>query len=279
MRNMNLRESHYIIKKGTILRARNLTDLEKVFEIALEGGESLDHEPGQFVQVSLFGVGEAPISVCSSPTKRESFEICVRAVGKFTRALHKLESGDELGIRGPFGKGFPVTILEGNDIIMIAGGLGIVPLRSLINYVIDNRRDFGRVNILLGCRTPSSVLFGEEVESWQERIDVEFSCTVDSVGEEQWRGNIGLITSLIPGVNLNPSHTFAAVVGPPIMYKYVLIELLRKKIPERQILVSLERRMKCGLGKCGHCQLEQYYCCKDGPVFRYDQIKGLKGAI
>jgi len=279
MKKMELKDSHYTIKKGSILHARHLTDEEKIFEISLPGGGSLDHEPGQFVQVSLFGVGEAPISVCSSPTKRESFEICVRAVGKFTRALQKLEAGDEVGIRGPFGHGFPVTILEGNDILMVAGGLGIVPLRSLINYVIDNRRDFGRVEILLGCRTPSNMLFGEEVEYWQERIDVEFNCTVDSVGSELWRGNIGLITTLIPGVNLNPSRTFAVVVGPPVMYKFVISEMLKKQIPERQILVSLERHMKCGLGKCGHCQIGQYYCCKDGPVFRYDQIKNLKGAI
>lgn len=279
MKKMELKDSHYYIRKGSILRSRFLTDMEKVYEIALPGGESLDHEPGQFVQVSLFGIGEAPISVCSSPTKRETFEICVRAVGKFTRALHKLEAGDEVGIRGPFGQGFPVTILEGNDILMVAGGLGIVPLRSLINFVMDNRRDFGRVNILLGCRTPGSLLFGDEVGYWQERIDVEFNCTVDSIGKEMWQGNIGLITSLIPGVNLNPSRTFAVVVGPPVMYKYVIRELLKKAIPERQILVSLERHMKCGLGKCGHCQIEQYYCCKDGPVFRYDQIKNLKGAI
>lgn len=273
-----IKDSEYEIKVGKIVRTKQMTDLEKLFEIELPGGQPLDHEPGQFVQVSIFGVGEAPISISSSPTQKGTFEICVRKVGKLTNALHKLEAGAEVGIRGPFGKGFPVQILEGNDLLFVAGGLGIVPLRSLINYVIDNRRDFGRVEICLGCKTPKDMLFGDEVESWQERLDVEFNCTVDR-GAPDWKGNIGLITSLIPGINLDPSRTFAVVVGPPIMYKYVIAELLKKDIPERQIFLSLERHMKCGLGKCGHCQIGNVYCCQDGPVFRYSKIKDLKGAI
>jgi sulfhydrogenase subunit gamma (sulfur reductase) len=278
MKTLVVKDSEYQIKKGKILRARMMTDIEKLFEIELPHGESLDHEPGQFVQVSIFGVGEAPISVSSSPTKRGSFELCVRAVGKVTQALHKLEAGDEVGIRGPFGKGFPVRILAGNDLLFVAGGLGIVPLRSLINYVIDNRRDFGKVTILLGCRTPDDMLFGCEVEEWNKRMDVNFSCTVDKA-DPDWAGNVGLITSLIPGVNLVPNRTFAVVVGPPIMYKYVIRELLAKNIPERQIYLSLERHMKCGLGKCGHCQIGPYYCCQEGPVFSYDKIKDVKEAI
>ena len=273
-----LKDSLYTLKRGKVMRTRRLTDMEKLFEIALPEGESLDHEPGQFVQVSMFGIGEAPISICSSPTKRESFDLTVRKVGKLTTKLHELEAGDEVGIRGPYGKGFPVTFMEGFDIMIVGGGIGIVPLRSLINYIIDNRRDFGKVDILLGCKTPSDMLFGDEVETWQKRVDVDFSCTVDRA-DEDWKGNIGLITSLIPGVNLDPRRTFAAVVGPPIMYKFVIQELLKKQIPEKQILVSLERHMKCGLGKCGHCQVEQYFCCQDGPVFRYDMIKDLEGAI
>jgi len=255
-----LKDSLYTQVRGKILHIRQLTDLEKLFEIALPEGQSLDHEPGQFVLVSIFGVGEAPFSICSSPTKRDSFEITVRNVGRLTGALHLLEPGDEVGIRGPYGKGFPVTLMVGNDILIVGGGLGIVPLRSLINYIIDNRRDFGRVDILLGCRTPQNMLFGD-------RADPE------------WTGNIGRITSLLPGVNLDPHRTFATVVGPPVMYKFVIQELRKKQIPDRQILVSLERRMKCGLGKCGHCQIEHLYCCQDGPVFTYEQIKDLEGAI
>lgn len=278
MRTLQIHDSEYIIKKGKIIRTKQMTEQEKFFEIMLENGENLDHEPGQFVEVSLFGVGEAPLSVSSSPTKRGTFELCVRNVGKFTSALHKLEAGDEVGIRGPFGKGFPAQFLEGNDLVFVAGGLGIVPLRSLINYVIDNRRDFGKVTILLGCKTPKDMLFGDEIEEWNKRLDVNFNCTVDRSAPD-WKGNVGLITSLIPGVTLDPARTYAVVVGPPIMYKFVIKEILAKKIPERQILVSLERHMKCGLGKCGHCQIENLYCCQDGPVFTYDKIKNIKGAL
>ena len=153
-----------------------------------------------------------------------------------------------------------------------------MPLRSLINYVIDNRRDFGKVTILLGCKTSQDMLFSDEYEHWTKRLDVNFNCTVDKA-DPDWKGNVGLITSLIPGINLDADRTFAIVCGPPIMYKFVLVELIKKKIPEKQIYVSLERHMKCGLGKCGHCQIEELYCCQDGPVFSYDQIKDKKEAI
>ncbi|OGC04280.1 oxidoreductase [candidate division WOR-1 bacterium RIFOXYA12_FULL_43_27] len=278
MKKLLLKDSKYEIKKSKIIKVTTLTDLEKFFEIELPGGDSLDHDPGQFVEVSILGVGEAPISVSSSPTKLGSFEMVVRKVGRFTSALHQLKEGDEIGIRGPFGKGFPVRILEGNDLVFVAAGLGIVPLRSLINFVIDNRRDFGKVSILLGCRTPQNMLFGDEVAEWTKRLDVNFSCTVDRA-DPDWKGNVGMITSLIPGVTLEPERTFAVIVGPPVMYKFVIAELLKKQIPERQILVSLERNMKCGLGKCGHCQINGLYCCQDGPVFSYDKIKGVPEAL
>lgn len=278
MKKAVVKDSEYIIKKGRILFTRQMTENEKFYEIMLPDGESLKHEPGQFVQVSLFGVGEAPISVSSSPTKYGSFDLVVRGVGRFTHALNKLKTGDEVGIRGPFGRGFPIRILEGNDILFIAGGIGIVPLRSLINYVIDNRRDFGRVTILFGCKTPDDMLFSDEITEWGRRMDLEFKCTVDK-GDPDWKGNVGLITALIPDVDLVPAKTFAVVCGPPVMYRYVIRELLTKAIPERQIYLSLENHMKCGLGKCGHCQINDYYCCKDGPVFSYDEIKTKKEAF
>ena len=178
----------------------------------------------------------------------------MRAVGKVTRALHRLEAGDEIGVRGPFGHGFPIRILEGNDLLIVAGGLGIAPLRSLIHYVLDNRRDFGKTHILLGCRTPGDMLFADEIDDWRRRMDVHSECTVDRAAPE-WTGHVGRITTLIPGVDIEPERTFAVVVGPPVMYKFVVRELLAKNIPERQILLSLERHMKCGVGKCGHCQI------------------------
>ena len=278
MKILKPKDSEYEIKKGRILRVKKITDSEKLFEIVLPGGENLNHEPGQFVMISLLGVGEAPFSISSSPTKLGSFELVIRDVGKLTHALHRLKAGDEVGIRGPFGKGFPVHILEGSDLLFVAGGLGIVPLHSLINYAIDNRRDFGKVNILLGCGKPEDLLFSDELDEWTRRLDVNFECTVDRA-DSGWKGNIGLITMLIPGVNLDPVRTFAVVVGPPIMYKFVISMLLEKGIPERQILISLERHMKCGLGKCGHCQINGIYCCQEGPVFSYDKIKNIRESI
>jgi sulfite reductase subunit B len=278
MEKMVIKDSGYKLEKAKILRTKQLTDKEKLFEIALGNGQPLDHEPGQFIMLSLLGIGEVPISVASSPSGRDSFDVCVRAVGKVTNALHKLKAGDEIGIRGPYGKGFPTRELQGNDLLIIAGGLGLAPLRSLIHYVLDNRRDFGKVHILLGCKQPKELLFGDELEEWNERTDLYYACTVDRA-DPDWAGNVGLITTLIPGVDIEPARTFAAVVGPPVMYNFVIKELLAKGIPERQILLSFERNMKCGNGKCGRCQIQNLYCCQDGPVFHYEKIKNLSEAM
>jgi len=278
MKTLKLKDSEYEIKIGKITRVKRITALEKLFEITLPEKECISHISGQFVVLSRLGIGEAPFSISSSPTKLCSFELVIRNVGKLTQALHDLDVGDEVGIRGPFGKGFPVHILEGSDLLFIAGGIGIVPLRSLIHYAIDNRRDFGKVNILLGCNSPKNMLFRDEFNKWSKRMDLNFECTVDRA-DPDWKGNVGLITSLIPGISLVPERTFALVIGPPVMYKYVIAELLKKEIPERQIIISLERHMKCGLGKCGHCQINNLYCCQDGPVFSYDKIKNIKESI
>lgn len=274
MEKVVLKDSSYRLKKANILQTKKLTANEKFFEIALKDGSSLDHEPGQFIMVSLLGIGEVPISICSSPAKRDSFDLCVRAVGKVTRSLHKLKTGDEIDIRGPYGKGFPIRIFEGNDLLIIAGGLGIAPLRSLITYVLDNRRDFGKVHILFGCKEPKDMLFSDELEDWNKRTDLHYACTVDRA-DPDWAGNVGVITTLIPGVDIEPLRTFASVVGPPVMYNFVIKELIAKGIPERQILLSFERNMKCGNGKCGRCQIQNLYVCQDGPVFHYEQIKNL----
>jgi sulfite reductase subunit B len=271
-----MKTSPYKPMKGKIIQARMLTEKEKFFRIELEGKINLSHEPGQFVMVSIFGFAEAPISVCSSPTDKGYFELTVRNVGVFTNRLHQLGKGDIVGIRGPFGRGFPLDHMFGYDLVIVGGGLGIVPLRSLIRYIMHNKNDFGNVKILLGCRTPREMLFGDETQEWMKRSEIKMDCTVDKADEE-WRGNVGLITTLIPGVDINPARTYAVVVGPPIMYKFVIKELLKKNIPPHQIIVSLERRMRCGLGKCGHCQIEGVYVCQSGPVFNYAQLESFKG--
>jgi len=271
-------ESLYNPMEGTIIETRQMTATEKWFKIELPGKKDLGHNPGQFVEVSFLGLGEAPISISSSPTQKGYFELCVRNAGKITSKMHTLKVGDKLGIRGPFGHGFPVDELKGKDLLFVAGGLGIAPLRSFINFVVDKRKDFGKVSLLLGCKEPSQLLYKEEIDRWSALTDLYCRCTVDRTAPE-WKGNVGLITELIPGVDLDVKQTYAVVCGPPIMYKFVIIKLIEKKLPEKQILVSLERRMKCGVGKCGHCQIQHLYCCQDGPVFSFHKIKGLEGAI
>jgi sulfhydrogenase subunit gamma (sulfur reductase) len=272
-------ESVYAPTMSRLLKKEQMTDLEKLFVLELPDGQHLGNEPGQFVEVSLFGIGEAPISISSSPSRSNgTFELCVRRVGDVTNALHTLEPGALVGVRGPFGHAFPVDRMKGKDILFAAGGLGLAPLRSLINEVLDSRGSFGRVIVLYGTKQPSEILFKDELLEWAERDDVEFHMTVDR-GDDTWRGHVGVITTLFPRITVNPRNTVAATCGPPIMYRFVLMELLGKGIPETQIYLSLERRMKCGVGKCGHCQINQFYCCQDGPVFRYADIKGLEEAL
>jgi sulfhydrogenase subunit gamma (sulfur reductase) len=272
-------ESVYLPVMARVLKVEQMTELEKLFTVQLPGARSLGNEPGQFVEVSLMGIGEAPISITSSPSRTNgTFELCVRRIGDLTSAMHRLVPGDVIGVRGPFGHGFPIGRMRGKDILFAAGGLGLPPLRSLINQVLDERGAFGRVIILYGTNHPSAVLFKDELDEWAARDDVEFHLTVDR-GSDDWTGNVGVITTLFPKITINPRNTVAATVGPPIMYRFVLMELLGKGIPETQIYLSLERRMKCGVGKCGHCQINDLYCCQDGPVFTYAQIKGLEEAL
>lgn len=262
-----------------ILDIKPLTELEKVFTFELPNGRPLGHRPGQFVEVSVLGVGEAPISISSSPSRSsKSFELCVRRVGDVTSALHSLKPGDRVGIRGPFGRGFPFEKFRGKDLLFAPGGLGLAPLRSLINQVIDERAMFGRVVILYGARNPGELLFKDELKRWDEMEDVELYLTVDR-GDDSWTGNTGVITTLFRNISVYPRNTVAATCGPPIMYRFVMMELFGKGISEGNIWLSLERRMKCGVGKCGHCQINNVYACQSGPVFSYKEIKGLEEAL
>jgi NAD(P)H-flavin reductase len=272
-------ESIYAPEMARLVAVRPQTELETLFTIELPQGHSLDHTPGQFVMLSIPGVGEAPISITSSPSRSDgSFELCVRRAGDVTGVLHRLEKGDWVGVRGPFGRGFPIERMRGKDLLFAPGGLGLAPLRSLINQVLDGRKDYGRVIILYGARRPSDLLFRDELEEWSERKDVDLFVTVDR-GDEEWDGHVGVITTLFPQVTVDPHSTIAVTCGPPVMYRFVLMEMLAKSIPESQIYLSLERRMKCGVGKCGHCQINHLLCCQQGPVFSYDQIKNVPEAL
>lgn len=231
-------ESIYIPTFAWVSKIQPLTVMEKVFTIELPRGVSLGHRPGQFVAVSLCGVGEAPISISSSPSRSNGkFELCVRQVGDVTKALHNLGEGARLGVRGPFGNGFPVEEFEGKDILFAPGGLGLAPARSVINQVLDHRKKYGRVIILYGAKNPSELLFKEELQEWGRRNDVEFHVTVDKA-DKDWIGNVGVITTLFPKITVNPRSTIAITIGPPVMYRFVLMELLGKGIPEDQVWVS-----------------------------------------
>ncbi|MGD9497233.1 MAG: FAD/NAD(P)-binding protein [Armatimonadota bacterium] len=255
-----------------------MTEMMVLLRLQPVSGEPLDHEPGQFLQISLPGYGEAPISFCSSPTQLDSFELCVQAVGNLSEAMHDLRPGDFVGVRGPYGHGFPVDAMKGRDIVIVAGGIGIAPLRSLINCMADRRDHFGRVVIVYGARTPADRLFLEDLAAWEAREDFETYFTVDEP-DEAWTGRTGVVTIPLREVDIDPQRTTAAVVGPPVMYRYVAMELLNKQMSKDDILFSLERRFKCGMGKCGHCQLNDLYVCQDGPVFRYSQLLGRSEAI
>jgi len=271
--------SIYMPTPARITAVKDMTALEKLFTIELPSGYSLNHRPGQFVQISVLGVGEAPISISSSPGRSNgSFEVCVRRVGNVTNALHTLQPGAMVGVRGPFGRPFPVERFRGKDILFVPGGLGLAPLRSLINEVLDERGKYGRVIILYGTRSPAEILFRDEIAQWQQRSDLEFLMTVDRA-DESWTGNVGVVTTLFSKIQIHPRNMVAVVVGPPVMYRFVLIELLGKGIGEGNIWFSFERHMKCGVGKCGHCQMHHIYTCQEGPAFSYAEIKHLEEAL
>lgn len=271
-------KSLYAPAIATVTRNDPMTTTERIFEIEMPGGKPLGHQPGQFVEVSVFGIGEAPISISSSPTRGNRFELVVRRIGSVTTALHNLPVGAKIGIRGPFGTTFPVEEARGRDLLFVGGGIGMVPLRSFIQYVLDRRDDYGRVVVFFGARSPKERLFTDELADWDARDDVEFLETVDR-GDETWKGNCGVITTLFPKVRLDPAKVLCTIVGPPVMYKFCIFEAHTMGLAAEHIFVSLERRMKCGVGKCGHCQIGHLYVCQDGPVFRYSDIQHLRGAI
>ena len=268
----------YEPEMARINKIEKLTNTERLFDMELTSGKSLGHKPGQFVELSIFGVGEAPISICSAPSKQPTFQLCVRGIGNVTRALHGKKPGDQVGIRGPFGNGFDLRDFKGKDVLFIAAGLGLAPLRSLIWSVLNARKDYGKVYILCGARNPQLLLFRDELNAWRMMSDVELHTTVD-VGDESWRGHVGVITTLIPLIKFNPENIQAAIVGPPVMYRFVIKELRNRRVEDKNIWMSLERKMKCGVGKCGHCQIYNTYVCQDGPVFSLDKLKNLPEAI
>ena len=268
----------YLPRLARIERITRLTEKERLFKIALDDKKELGHLSGQFIMLSIPGFGEAPISISSPPGRGYMFEICVRAVGNLTNALHSLTKGDMIWIRGPYGKGFPLNDIRGKDLLFIAGGIGLVPMRSLIKTVLNERPTFGKINLLYGVKSPDEILFKDEMSQWEGSGNISIHITIDKPHPE-WKGHTGVATTLMPPLKIDETKTAAIVVGPPIMYKYVIMSLGDKRISGHDIYISLERRMKCGLGKCGHCQINSIYVCQEGPVFRLSDIRYLREAI
>jgi sulfhydrogenase subunit gamma (sulfur reductase) len=274
-----LKSSIYLPEVALLIQKKKITPLDSFFEFELND-RSLGHLPGQFAEISIPGIGEAPISISSPPSDSNRFEMVIRNVGSVTNAVHSLEIGGQVGLRGPFGTSFPMNNLKGKNLLFITGGIGLVPARSAILYAFQHRNDYNEITILFGCKDPGQRLFADEIEAWKKRDDITFRETVDQDPTGEWSGHVGVITTLLPQLeNVNPLQTYAIIVGPPVMYKYVIMNLHDMEFSDQHIIVSLERRMKCGVGKCGHCQMDNIYVCQDGPVFYYEDIKHLKEAI
>lgn len=273
-------ESLYTPRDAEIISVIDLTPDEKLFSLRLQDGSDLLHLPGQFVQLSLLGFTEAPISVASSPTRKGQFDLAIRSVGLLTAEMQGKKAGDIVGIRGPFGTPFDLSELRGQNLLLVSGGCGLAPLRSLIQYCEDFPDEFGRLQILYGARNPDFLLFRDDLALWQGSATFSCAFTVDAATDGScFDGAVGLLPALIPPLDVDPETTCAVVVGPPPMYRAVIDELRHKGLTDDRIYLSLERQMRCGVGKCGHCTIDHLYCCTDGPVFRLDRLAGVRGAI
>ncbi|HWI57200.1 MAG TPA: FAD/NAD(P)-binding protein [Bacillota bacterium] len=236
-----------------------------------EGAEGGGFAPGQFNMLYAFGVGEVPISISSDPREAPALQHTTRVVGTVTRALGQLKRGDMLGIRGPFGSHWPLAEAVGRDCLIVAGGIGLAPLRPALYHLVAHRPEYRRVVLLYGTRTPEDILYRRELERWRGKFDLDIYVTVDRAGGN-WRGNVGVVTPLITRAPFDPANVVALVCGPEVMMRFTVMELQRRGVAAERIYLSMERNMKCALGFCGHCLYGPTFICKDGPVFRYDRI-------
>lgn len=269
----------YVPERAEVLSASRLTD-----EVVLLSLKPADRAPGeffsfcsgQFVMLSLPGIGEAPFSICSSPTDRSRFEISVRVAGNVTRALHQVGAGDTVWFRGPYGRGFPLVDMAGRNLLFIAGGIGLAPLRSALGCAVCLDQEFGDITVICGARKPEQLLFTDEYDGWRERARVEVTVNEAAPG---WQGHTGMMMDLLDEIGILPANTSALICGPPAMYPVVLAYLKELGFDDADIFVSLERNMRCGVGKCEHCVVESFYTCREGPVLSAAQIRGISSAL
>jgi NAD(P)H-flavin reductase len=252
-------------------------DNEDTFTLELAppaGHELAPFKPGQFNMLYVFGVGEVPISISGDPDRPGTLVHTTREVGAVTRAMRGLRIGDAIGVRGPFGTSWPVEAAEGRDVVLIAGGIGLPPLRPALYHVLARRERYGRVLLLYGARTPEDMMFPDELTKWRAMFDLEVHVTVDRA-TGNWRGNVGVVTPIVKRAPIDPRRTVAMICGPEVMIRYACQELARRGVSPQDTYVSLERNMKCAVGLCGHCQVGGHLVCRDGPVFSYDQVERL----
>lgn len=267
--------------KSQVIAAIPLTDQEKLFHIRIcdpAERQNFSFLPGQFVMLELPGCGEVAISLSGSSSNHEFIELCIRKVGEVTGVIHKLEPGSYVGIRGPFGTHFPMEEMVGASVLLIAGGLGIVPLRSPIFWANEHRNEYEDITILYGTKNPSQILFDYQVEEWRRIYSLRMLTIVEEP-DDAWNGPVGMITELFDDVPIDPDNTYAIVCGPPVMFKFVCSHLSNLGLPHQRMFVSLERRMHCGMGKCCRCNVGSTFTCLDGPVFDYWTVMNLKEAI
>jgi NAD(P)H-flavin reductase len=247
------------------------------FTLTLASGNGTDKEvfrPGQFSMLWVFGVGELPISISGDPADTHKLVYTVRSVGQATHALVSQTTGNSVGVRGPFGTGWPVEATTGRDVILVAGGIGLAPLRPVIYHVLSNRKAYGRLVVLYGARSPRDLLYRKELASWARQRDTQVLVTVD-YGGLSWRGHVGVVTTVFKYARLQPSRSVAMICGPEIMMRFVARDLEAQGLARENIYLSMERNMKCAIGFCGHCQYGPRFVCKDGPIFRYPQIRAV----
>ena len=253
--------------------ASAVRELEDVFTFTFEVPGGFAFRPGQFNMLYAHPAGEVPISISGDAAKPERLVHTIRSVGSVTRAMEALGEGSVLGVRGPYGTAWPLDEVRDRDVLIVAGGLGLAPLRAATLHVLAHRAEYGRVTILFGARSPAQLLYREDLERWRGRFDCRLEAIVDSAGRD-WFGNVGAITKLVADVPVNP-ETAAFICGPEIMMRFVVRELERRGVPDSSIWLAMERNMKCGIGMCGHCQFGPFFVCKDGPVYRFDRVASL----
>jgi NAD(P)H-flavin reductase len=251
---------------------RKVNENKDTFTLTLEPLEEKDfiYSPGQFNMLYMFGLGEVAISISGNSEKPLPLIHTIRAVGTTTKAMQKLKRGDVIGLRGPFGSSWPINEAKGKDVIIVVGGIGLAPLRPVIYYLLAHRAKYGKISLLYGARTPEDQIYLNELKTWQEKLDLY---TIVDRANKKWRGDVGVVTRLIPKAKFDPNNALAMICGPEVMMRFVSLALLDQGLDSQQIFVSMERNMKCAIGFCGHCQLGGTFICKDGPVFTYQEMQ------